>query len=304
MRRTIFYKVEEILDLLFRIRNRIRRIFLKKHYISSDPKKSDSEVSFYEDAVTEILLSDSKFKKFRRIYDYREILEHVSRCQGLKYLEKIEKFSNVNDSFSALIEGNDSIGKPRTYHYGKGIHSSPTTLRYLSVGLEIRNIFGEKLSGRFAEIGAGYGGQCSVLFKLFEVDEYFVYDLPSVQELISNYLGAIECMKNVKMPQPHTISAEPIDFLVSNYAFSELPKAIQLDYLTGVISKANNGYMIMNSGLNNETGRSWGKLSHKEIQKFLPNSHLIVEDPLSSPDNYIIVWGENLNLSQVEILHA
>jgi putative sugar O-methyltransferase len=203
-----------------------------------------------------------------------------------------------------MVLRNDSIGKPRIYKYYEGFQASPTTLRYISVGLEIRNIFGEELAGRFAEIGAGYGGQCSVLFDLFDVDEYLVYDLPIVQKLISKYLSGIEYLKNVKMSQPHKISAEPIDFLISNYAFSELPRAIQLDYLDKVISRASNGYMIMNSGMHNETGRSLGKLSHKEIQKFLPNSHLIVEDPLSSPDNYIIVWGENLNLSQVEILHA
>jgi hypothetical protein len=302
MRRTVCYLAEQISDFLFRIRNRIRRIFFGKHFISGDPKKSDSEVSFYEDAVSDILLSDSKFKKFRRIYDYREILEHVSRGQGFKYLEKIENYSDITDSFSEMVLRNDSIGKPRVYKYYEGFHASPTTLRYISVGLEIRNIFGEELAGRFAEIGAGYGGQCSVLFELFDVDEYLVYDLPIVQKLISKYLTGIECLKNVKMSQPHKISAEPIDFLISNYAFSELPRAIQLDYLDKVISRANSGYMIMNSGMHNETGRSLGKLSYKEIQKFLPNSHLLVEKPLSSPDNYIIVWGENLNLSEVEIL--
>jgi len=302
MRRTVCYLAEHISDFLFRVRNRIRRFFFGKHFISGDPKKSDSEVSFYEDAVSDILLSDSKFKKFRRIYDYREILEHVSRGQGSKYLEKIENYSDITDSFSELVFRNDSIGKPRVYKYYEGFHASPTTLRYISVGLEIRNIFGEELAGRFAEIGAGYGGQCSVLFELFDVDEYLVYDLPIVQKLISKYLSGIECLKNVKMSQPHKISAEPIDFLISNYAFSELPRAIQLDYLDKVISRASNGYMIMNSGVHNETGRSLGKLSYKEIQKFLPNSHLIVEEPLSSRDNYIIVWGDNLDLSEVEIL--
>jgi putative sugar O-methyltransferase len=302
MNRTVFYLVEQISDFLFRVKNRIRRYFLNKHFISGDPRKSDSEVSFYEDAVSEILQSDSKFKKFRRIYDYREILEHVSRGQGFKYLEKIERFSDITDNFSELVLRNDSIGKPRIYKFYEGFNASPTTLRYISVGLEIRNIFGEELAGRFAEIGAGYGGQCSVLFELFDVDEYLVYDLPIVQKLISKYLSGIECLKNVKMSQPHKISAEPIDFLISNYAFSELPRAIQLDYLDKVISRANSGYMIMNSGMHNETGRSLGKLSYKEIQKFLPNSHLLVEKPLSSPDNYIIVWGENLNLSEVEIL--
>jgi putative sugar O-methyltransferase len=302
MHRTVFYLAEQISDFLFRVRNRIRRIFFNKHFISGDPEKSDSEVSFYEDAVSDILQSDSRFKKFRRIYDYREILEHVSRGQGFKYLEKLERSSDITDSFSELVLRNDSIGKPRVYKYYEGFHASPTTLRYISVGLEIRNIFGKELAGRFAEIGAGYGGQCSVLFELFDVDEYLVYDLPIVQQLISKYLSGIECLKNVKMSQPHKISTEPIDFLVSNYAFSELPRAIQLDYLDKVISRASNGYMIMNSGVHNETGRSLGKLSYKEIQKFLPNSHLIVEEPLSSPDNYIIVWGDNLDLSEVEIL--
>jgi len=296
------YLAEQMSDFVFRIRNRVRRFFFGKHFISGDPRKSDSEVSFYGDAVSDILLSDSKFKKFRRIYDYREILEHVSRGQGFKYLEKIENSSGFSDRFSELVLRNDSIGKPRVYKYYEGFHASPTTLRYISVALEIRSIFGEKLAGRFAEIGAGYGGQCSILFELFDVDEYLVYDLPKVQELISKYLSGVECLKNVKMSQPEKISSEQIDFLVSNYAFSELPRDIQLDYLDKVISRASNGYMIMNSGMHNETGRSLGKLSYKEIQKFLPHSHLIVEEPLSSPDNYIIVWGENLNLSEVEIL--
>jgi hypothetical protein len=50
------------------------------------------------------------------------------------------------------------------------------------------------------------------------------------------------------------------------------------------------GFMIMNSGLTNKTGRSTGKLTITEIREFLPNLKIVEEIPLTGPDNYVILW--------------
>ena len=94
------------------------------------------------------------------------------------------------------------------------------------------------------------------------------------------------------------------DFAISNYAFSELPKTIQEIYLRTVLAKSKSGYMIMNSGLTNYTGRGEGKLSLDEIRKHLPNSVVVQENPLTSKDNYILIWGNTFNLTNHVVIDA
>ena len=83
------------------------------------------------------------------------------------------------------------------------------------------------------------------------------------------------------------------DLAISNYAFSELPRDLQKEYIIKVLGKSQRGYMIMNSGLKNETGRSNGKLTLDELRNLLPKFEVIDEDPNTGPDNYVIVWGHN-----------
>jgi hypothetical protein len=80
------------------------------------------------------------------------------------------------------------------------------------------------------------------------------------------------------------------DLAISNYAFSELKRELQIEYLEKVLTKCNSGYMIMNSGRTNETGRSKGKLSINEIREYLPDSKVKEEIPLTGPDNYVLYW--------------
>ena len=47
----------------------------------------------------------------------------------------------------------------------------------------------------------------------------------------------------------------------------------------------------MNSGLGND--RSTGKLKLNELKKLLPEFRVIEEEPLTSDQNYIIVWGHS-----------
>ena len=80
------YRLIEARDLFFRLRNKIRRLVLSKTTFNETQGKSDSQVTFYEQQLSRLLKSKKRLSDFRRKYDYREILEHVTYTQGKSYL--------------------------------------------------------------------------------------------------------------------------------------------------------------------------------------------------------------------------
>jgi len=189
------------------------------------------------------------------------------------------------------FKSNDSVGKPRKYNFnGYGVFS-PTTIRYISVAEEIRTLFGEKLTGQFIEIGAGYGGQYLVFSKFYAIQKYSIFDLQEVQLLIRTYLKGVAQTTNVEYVDLESFRVNEGTIIISNYAFSELPKALQIEYIEKVMRHCKFGYLIMNSGKSNLTGRSSGKLSLDELQMLLPKFEIFDEIPSTSEDNYVIAWG-------------
>jgi putative sugar O-methyltransferase len=277
------------IDLIFRVRNFARRRIKRRALFSQDGIHSDSQVTFYEQSVSAIISSNREFKRFRRIYDYREILEHVDYNLGKKYLDTIltRNPRSINDITN--FKNNDLVGRPRTYYF-KGVGQiSPTTLRYIAVAMDLQEKFGRLNFPRIVEIGAGYGGQAAILQTLQTYEQYFIYDLPDVQKLIRQYSSLIKTT-NLEYPDINNSKPQYFDLVISNYAFSELPRDIQNQYLEKVILKSNNGYMLMNSGKENRTGRSDGKITLQELREMIPNLEEYPELPLTSPDNYLLVW--------------
>ena len=172
---------------------------------------------------------------------------------------------------------------------------SPTTIRYVAVAAHLRSIFGDSAIKTVAEIGVGYGGQCSVLSEVFPLTGYAMFDLDPVLILTSKYLKAVNPRASgiavmsrldyLKVPEGGW------DLAISNYAFSELPKSLQLEYIQKVLTQSKRGYMIMNSGRTDFTGRSVGKLALAELQELLPGSRVLEEVPNTGTDNYVLIWG-------------
>ena len=111
-----------------------------------------------------------------------------------------------------------------------------------------------------------------------------------VLQLISRYL---ECYLINSTYKPTTLNrfdsqTAKFDLVISNYAFSELPKPLQLKYISKVLSKAKRGYMTMNSGKTTGSGRS---MTIDELRIHFPDLQILEEVPLTSADNYILVWG-------------
>lgn len=286
------YRLIEVRDLFFRLRNKIRRLVLSKTTFNETQGKSDSQVTFYEQQLSRLLKSKKRLSDFRRKYDYREILEHVTYTQGKSYLEQIQEYSPQN--YIELIEknkANDLFGNPYEYQYPGVGRVSPTTLRYISTAIDIFETIKLNKESVVAEIGVGYGGQAAILERMYGIRNYSAFDLPSVIQLSNVYLNNVNSKLKFTSSGFSSDKNTTWDVVISNYAFSELHRDLQLSYIEHVIAKSKSGYMIMNSGRSNITGRSEGKLSLNEIRNYIPNLQVKEEVPLTGPDNYIIYWN-------------
>ena len=72
-------------DKFFKIPSIWRKFRKTEAVFSNSIDSSDSEFIGFETLVGQVLESENKLRNFRRIKNYRNILEHVSYLQGKKY---------------------------------------------------------------------------------------------------------------------------------------------------------------------------------------------------------------------------
>ena len=127
------------------------------------------------------------------------------------------------------------------------------------------------------------------------INSYSMFDLVPVLELVRKYLSSFGNnqvkLNKVIFEDLRELPNKNWDLVISNYAFSELPKSLQLDYVEKVLTRSKRGYLIMNSGKSNISGFSKGKLTLKELEDLLPGVEILEEVPNTGPDNYVLVWG-------------
>ena len=80
------------------------------------------------------------------------------------------------------------------------------------------------------------------------------------------------------------------DLVISNYAFTELPRTVQDVYLNKIILNSKRGYITYNE-ITPEEFRSY-KLN--EIKEIIPGAKIFEEEPLTHHNNRLIVWGSHL----------
>ena len=217
------------------------------------------------------------------------MLDHVSLEQGRAYLSYIA--GSYPQLLSAekikIVKEIDSLGNPLSFSFPRYGNFSPTILRYIKVLGDLENYFGDIREFVIAEIGVGFGGQSLILNRLAGVDSYVLYDLPPVMNLASRFISEnAENFPIVKI-DGRGPRCERADLLISNYAFSELSREIQVSYIENVILKANRGYITWNS----LSFRQLDGFSVAELLRLIPGADVRPEYPLTSPDNLIIVWG-------------
>lgn len=283
-----FYKM---LDSVPKLIFRVREIFFGVRVFSSN-SKSDSDSTSYGSFVDKALNSKRYFKRFRRNYSYRVILEHVGYKLGKAYLDKINESTIEFYLQSVKLRNLSIVGSPRRFYYKKLGWISPTVLRYLYVNQHLDELFGDQQINKYGEIGIGFGGQLAIILEKNAIESYSIYDLEQVARLSQKVLSDVGIDTSRVLEQSIApLKSAAFDLVISNYAFSELPHSVELEYARVILAKSKRGYLTMNSGRTNHSGRSDGKMTLSELTSIIPGCEVIEEDPLTGPDNYIIVWG-------------
>ncbi len=243
--------------------------------------ESLSDTDTYLSLVKISTLNDKYFSKFKANKEYRKILEHVSRGYGQDYWEIIKTYEGMNIRLMKFITS-DFCSPYRFTYPGVGRVSS-TNLRYAKIALDIEKLFGSTDKLNVTEIGVGYGGQTAALNELNGFARYQLVDLPEVQRFAEKYLKTFYPL----IPPKLSNDMKERDLLISNYAFSELSREIQEDYMEKYIINSKKGYVIFNDITDNQ----FPTLSVSEFIERVPGAEILKESPLTYPRNKLVVWG-------------
>lgn len=226
------------------------------------------------------------FNRFRRNPIYASIVETVTGDIGQKYYDYLAGDKKIADNMDEFKK-NDDWGGPIKIAYPNIGEISPTTLRYAKVGYDLKKYFPNLENMRICEIGVGYGGQCRIIDVLFKPSYYCLVDIQPALLLAQRYLGNYLMKAILAFKTMNEIDEDSYDLCVSNYAFSELPRPIQDEYLRKVILRSRAGYITYSD---NFTPAEFNSYRVEELEKLIPGVTVIEEEPKTGP-NYIIIWG-------------
>ena len=232
----------------------------------------------------------SVFFNFRRNAIYQEILEHVNYETGKEYLNEITKNNPELLKNIDAFKKNDEFGSPETFDFAPIGNISSSTLRYIKVAGDLMSLFKNLDNLNICEIGVGYGGQCRVLNSAAAPATYTLVDIKAALMLTQRFLDNFILNSVIKYKTMNELEIQNYDLVISNYAFTELPRSIQDVYLKKIILNSKRGYITYND-INPAQFNSYKK---DALLKIIPNSRIIEEKPLTHKENCIIVWGDNL----------
>jgi putative sugar O-methyltransferase len=266
---------------------------LLKKIIPSSLKRLEKKLStsisdnqIYPNFCNKASMDLKKFSNFRRNKVYKRILEHVSFDFGKAYLQETPESLLKNiESF----KNNDKWGNPELFEYPGIGKISPTTLRYIKVLGDLLSLFKQLNKLNICEIGVGYGGQCRIINSVTSPDKYTLVDIKPALSLTQRYLDNYILNSVVRYKTMNELEIQNYDLVISNYAFSELPRSIQDVYLSKIILNSKKGYITFNE----ISPGYFNSYKREELIDIIPNSRIIEEKPLTHPKNCIIVWGVN-----------
>jgi hypothetical protein len=228
--------------------------------------------------------NENIFSSFKRYPEYTDILEHCNYEQGKLYSKWCLNSNNFTLEKLLIAKNNDIVGNAKIEEYPAPIGKiSPSSLRYLKVLLELELLFGD-LSGKdIVEIGVGYGGQCKLIKETFKVKSYSLVDLEEPLLLAKRYLqdDSLNYMTMEELP-----SDKKYDLIISNYAFTECNKDVQLEYIQKIIKNSAHGYITFNNISHLFDVKSFSK---EELSQFFSFTEM-EENPCIFAGNAILIW--------------
>ena len=271
-----------------RIRNRFSRSWLRVAAPRAWVLPIEAWNPNYVRYVSRVPKSQKKLSNFRRNSRFTHVLADVPRHYVEEYVAYLRKEYPDLASRMPEVAFVDQVGNPATFDVD-GHQLSGNLIRYQKVTGDLRKLFGPSIPGRIVEIGVGFGGQFLVADHFLSFEDYVMVDLLPVlhlaeavceQFLVHNSYRCITCNQ---LPE-----TERYDLVISNYAFSELPRSLQLRYLERVLCRSRRGYITMNAGTSDLPSEA-GPMTIGDIVKKIPEATVIRDR--ESVDTSIVVWG-------------
>jgi hypothetical protein len=183
--------------------------------------------------------------RFRRLRAVMEVVETLAPCDGRFHARLIRASGHAAylkcSDVLALASWGDPFVWPSAL-LGTSRAMAPTTLRYLSHALWLRDhgLVGEGL--HVAEIGVGYGGLVAIN-ALISKAHTTLFDLPNVERAARKMLAENGLAHAVKDADA------AFDCVISNYAFTELSTDLQDRMLSEVIAVSRHGMILSNANV-------------------------------------------------------
>jgi putative sugar O-methyltransferase len=160
-------------------------------------------------------------------------------------------------------------------------------LRYVKILSDIKQHFGTVDNFDICEIGVGYGGQCRIINAYSKPATYCLVDIHPALGLARRFLDNYVLNSVLSYKTMNELAGRCYDLVISNYAFSELPRDVQNKYLDKVILNSAPGYITYND----INPKEFNSHTAAELIQLIPGARIFKERPLTHPGNCIIVWA-------------
>lgn len=248
-------------------------------------RTSISDVPEYREICAAAASNPTILSVFKRCFEYRLVLEHVTRSQAIQYLDFIKYDPKILSTITKVSEV--EIGSPITYPFESLGELSPTQIRYGKILKDIENLFIGLDSSDIVEVGVGNGGLAAQIANQFDLNSYRLVDLGEVLDLTRQTLKPFIQLTNFEFIKPSEVTSTATDLFISNYAFSELHKEVQDFYFENYILHAKSGFMLYNH-IHENPDISYAA---RDIADRIPGSLILKENPLTYAGNVLLVWG-------------
>jgi len=187
---------------------------------------------------------------FRRLRAVMEVVETLGPCDGRHHARLIRaagyaEWLNRPEILSLALWGDPLLWPGMLLGTTRAM--APTSLRYLSHALWLRNegLLGEK--AHVVEIGVGYGGLVA-MNSLVSHTRTTLVDLPDVERAAMKML-AENALAHAASHSAAAAAHSVFDCVISNYAFTELSTALQDRLIKRYLIRAKHGMILSNAAV-------------------------------------------------------
>ena len=219
------------------------------------PEKDNKKYDNYVNDIKSTLFLKDEEMDFKGRKDYRNVVllfPEQSINDIYKYYS--EKFNLLDQKYLInLCENVDKIGKPIKTQTFLGL-TEPVNLKYIYHSIEIldrvKNLNLNNID--FIEIGGGYGGLAYFLKNIakseyynVKINSYTIFDLPEagkLQKRLSNFFKLDLNIADINSDY----NIKDNNFLISNYAFSEIGENHKKSYMKKIFPMCSHGFLTWN----------------------------------------------------------